>query len=152
MHALVVAVGNTLRGDDGVGHRVADLLGARPGVEVTRVHQLMPELAEEMARATTVVFVDADVEASAAWLERVTPKAQHTPITHTMTPNELVMLAGRLYGFQGAAYLCHVPAEDFTPGGALTAAAEAGAHAAVDMLPILLDREIGLPTDSAELS
>ncbi|MBZ5590992.1 MAG: hydrogenase maturation protease [Acidobacteriia bacterium] len=139
MAALVVAVGNTLRGDDGVAHRVADLLGARPEVDVRRVHQLTPELAEEMAHATTVVFVDADVEASAVRLERLTPNAQRAPITHTMTPNELVMLAERLYGFQGAAYLCRVPAEDFAAGGALTPVAEAGARAAARKVAELLN-------------
>ena len=138
MAALVVAVGNTLRGDDGVAHRVADLLGAHPGVEVRRVHQLTPELAEEMARATTVVFVDADVQASAACLERLTATPQSAPITHTMTPNAVVMLATRLYGFQGEAYLCHVPAQDFTAGGPLTPVAEVGARAATKKILDLL--------------
>ncbi|HVP45612.1 MAG TPA: hydrogenase maturation protease [Bryobacteraceae bacterium] len=139
MAALVVAVGNTLRGDDGVAHRVADLLGAHAGVDLLRVHQLTPELAEEIGRAGVVVFVDADMEASAARLERVTETPQRAPITHMMTPNELVMLAGRLYGFQGEAYLCHVPAEDFTPGSALTPVAEAGARAAVRKVAELLN-------------
>lgn len=138
MAALVVAVGNTLRGDDGVAHRVADLLGAHPGVEVRRVHQLTPELAEEMARATTVVFVDADVQASAACLERLTATPQSAPITHTMTPNAVVMLATRLYEFQGEAFLCHVPAQDFTAGGPLTPVAEAGARAATKKILDLL--------------
>ena len=138
MAALVVAVGNTLRGDDGVAHRVADLLGVRPGLDVKRVQQLTPELAEEMAHAATIVFVDADVESRSAWLEPVPAAPQRGPITHTMTPNELVMLAGRLYGFQGEAYLCHVPAEDFTPGGGLTPLAEAGARSAMEKVAELL--------------
>jgi hydrogenase maturation protease len=136
--SLVVTVGNTLRGDDGVAHRVADLLGCRPGVEVRRVHQLTPELAEDMAHARTVVLVDADAEATAVCLERLTPNPQPAPITHAMTPNELVMLATRLYGFQGEAYLCHLPGEEFAAGGALTPAAEAGARTAAEKIRHLL--------------
>ena len=138
MAALVIALGNTLRGDDGVAHRVADLLGLRPGVEVRRVQQLTPELAEEIARAATVVFVDADAEARAACLEPLSAKAQPAPITHTMTPNELIMLAGRLYGFRGEAYVCRVPAKDFAAGSALTHVAEASARTAAQKILDLL--------------
>lgn len=132
MHAVVLAIGNTLRGDDGVAARVADLLGMRSGVEVRRVHQLTPELAEEIAQAKTLVFIDADLGAAKARLERLVPAPQRSPFTHTVTPGALVVLAEQLYGFQGVAYLCHVPAENFTEGDSLTEVAEAGARAAVE--------------------
>jgi hydrogenase maturation protease len=138
MAALVVAVGNMLRGDDGVAHRVADLLDLHPGVGVRRVHQLTPELAEEIARSPTVVFVDADMETRATWLEHLTVKRQPAPITHIMTANQLILLAERLYGFRGEAYMCHVPAEDFAAGGGLTHVAEAGARAAARKILDLL--------------
>lgn len=137
MASFVVAVGNTLRADDGVAHRVADFLDL-PGLMVRRVHQLTPELAEEIARAPIVVFVDADVETRAARLERLAAKAQPAPITHTMTPNQILMLAERHYGFRGEAYLCHVPAEDFAAGGGLTHVAQAGACATAQKILDLL--------------
>lgn len=94
---------------------------------------------EEIARAPTVVFVDADVETRTARLERLTAKAQPAaPITHTMTPNQLIMLAERRYGFRAEAYLCRVPAEDFAAGGGLTHVAEAGARAAAQKILDLL--------------
>jgi hydrogenase maturation protease len=138
MHAVVLAIGNTLRGDDGVASHVADLLGARTGVDVRRVHQLTPELAEEMAHAAAVVFVDADPGAVEARLERLVPAPQRSPLTHTVTAGELVLLAEQLYGFEGVAYLCHVPAENFTEGGSLSEVAEAGARAAVECVLALL--------------
>jgi hydrogenase maturation protease len=136
---LVIAIGNTLRGDDGVAHRVADLLGGPPGVDVRRVHQLTPELGEELAQAKTVVFVDADVKAAMVRLEPLTAVSQPAAITHTMSPNELVMLATRLYGFEGEAYLCRVPVQDFAPGSTLTPTAEAGALAAAKKVAELLN-------------
>jgi hydrogenase maturation protease len=138
LHTVVLAIGNTLRGDDGVADHVADLLGARSGVDVRRVHQLTPELAEELAHATAVVFVDADPRATEARLERLIPAPQRSPLTHSVTAGELVMLAEQLYGFQGVAYLCHVPAEDFTEGDSLSEVAEAGARAAAQCVLALL--------------
>ncbi len=138
MHTVVLAIGNKLRGDDGVADHVVDLLGARSGVDVRRVHQLTPELAEEIAHATVVVFVDADPGVAGARLERLVPAPQRSPFTHTVTPGELVILAERLYGFQGVAYVCHVPAENFTAGDSLSEVAEAGARAAAGCVLALL--------------
>ena len=128
-----------MRGDDGVAHHVAGLLTPRPGVEVLRVAQLAPELAEEAARAETVVLVDADAEASGVFFDRLSAAPGRGTISHSMTPGELIMLAERLYGFRGAAYMCHVPAEDFAPGEGLTGLAETGARAAADRLMALFD-------------
>jgi hydrogenase maturation protease len=138
LHTVVLAIGNTLRGDDGVADHVADLLGARAGMDVRRVHQLTPELAEEIAHATAVVFVDADPGVAEARLERLVPAPQRSPLTHTVTPGELLLLAEHLYGFQGVAYLCHVPAENFTESDSLSEVAEAGARAAVECVLALL--------------
>jgi hydrogenase maturation protease len=141
VHTIVLAIGNTLRGDDGVAAHVADLLGARSGLDVRRVHQLTPELAEEMAQAATVVFVDAAPGVAAARLERLLPAPRRSPFAHSVSPGELVMLAEQLYGFKGAAYLCHVPVEKFTEGDSLSEAAKAGARAAVECVLALLVNE-----------
>lgn len=138
MPLVVLAIGNTLRGDDGVAAHVADLLGACAGVDVRRVHQLTPELAEEVARARAVIFVDADPHVAAARVERLTPAPRSATLTHSVTPGELVMLAERLYGFQGTGYLCHVPAENFGAGESLSEVAEAGARVAAECLRRLL--------------
>jgi hydrogenase maturation protease len=61
---LVVGYGNTLRRDDGVGVRAAELMAEDPrfaGIEVLTAYQLTPELALDIAAASLVVFVDADV-------------------------------------------------------------------------------------------
>ena len=60
----VIGIGNTLRGDDGVGARVIE--GLRDRVDSGRVglftcHQLLPEDTVALCRRRGVVFVDADV-------------------------------------------------------------------------------------------
>ena len=65
---LVLACGNTLRGDDGVGWAIAALLEDDPAledVEVVASHQLTPEMAEPISRTETVVFVDCSAVAGA---------------------------------------------------------------------------------------
>ena len=55
---LIVAYGNPLRSDDGVGWVVAEELRrslALPEVEVLRLQQLLPEVAESLSRAETVI-------------------------------------------------------------------------------------------------
>ncbi|MGB8912139.1 MAG: hydrogenase maturation protease, partial [Candidatus Sulfotelmatobacter sp.] len=62
---LIVAYGNPLRSDDGVGWIVADDLRQRlasSNVEVLQLTQLLPEVAESISRADTVIFVDASCE------------------------------------------------------------------------------------------
>lgn len=141
MRTLVLAIGNTLRGDDGAAHHLADYLGARQGVDVRRVHQLTPELAAEMAGVRITVFVDADAAATEARMERVTAAPQRSSVSHTMAPGEIVLLAEQLYGFRGSAYLCHIPAHDFTRDGELSDAAEAGVRAAAELVTMLLAGE-----------
>ena len=63
--ALVVGIGNTTRRDDAAGVLVAERVARlRPLADVIAVHQLVPEIAERMAEADVVVFVDASATAS----------------------------------------------------------------------------------------
>lgn len=63
MKAVVIGVGNRLRGDDGVGLVVCDLLLADPpaNTEIHGFEHVPAELCEHWDGATTVVLVDACV-------------------------------------------------------------------------------------------
>jgi hydrogenase maturation protease len=136
---LCIAIGNTLRRDDGVGVRVLHLLGDHLPIRRRAVMQLTPELAQEVAGAHAVLFVDACVAAKAVRVKRLESLPSNgTPLAHAMTAAEVVALAARLYGFQGEAYLCEVPAVDFGPGEQLSHVAEAAARAAAFSLQDLI--------------
>ena len=70
---LVVGYGNELRGDDAAGPRVAAAVAALglQNVRVRILHQLTPELSEEISRARAVVFADASVGAVGAEVQVV---------------------------------------------------------------------------------
>ena len=116
---LVIGYGNPHRGDDGVAWRVLDALRAAqprpdaPPLRLKRVHQLAPELAEPASRARAVIFVDAraDTPAGTVACEPVTPGAGTASLTHSLSPQAVLLYAERLFG--------HVPrAAVVTVGGA----------------------------------
>jgi hydrogenase maturation protease len=133
MRALVIAIGNALRGDDGVAHHVQVPASAERRI----VHQLTPELAAEIAEYETVVFVDADVRAADARIEPVGQAAAPT-FSHVAQPAEVVALARALFGFQGSAYLCRIPARDFSPGEGLSLRTQELAEHAAPLIAALL--------------
>jgi Ni,Fe-hydrogenase maturation factor len=113
MRSLFISCGNTLRCDDGVAHRVLELLPAAAEREVRSVHQLTPELAAEMAGFDVVVFVDADAASLRPAVEPIGAWAPRSPLTHVTEPAEIVALARALFGFTGEALMCRIPARDF---------------------------------------
>lgn len=134
MKTLYIAIGNTLRGDDGVSHYILDRLEPRAGEIAIGVFQLTPEIAPEVARAETVIFIDADVDAIEPSIDPIATNAiRGTPLAHSLTPAEIVCLAERLYGFAGQAYLCRVPVASFD-GEQLSPVAEAAAEGALALL------------------
>jgi hydrogenase maturation protease len=127
MKTLVIGYGNTLRGDDGVGFRVAEAVQtwALPDVEAYPCHQLTPELAAAMAEVDRVIFVDA-----------TPPQNPHSPIVveriqagayssfwsgHHSSPTALLSLTQQLYHRQPLAYVMLLPSwamgysEDLSP-------------------------------------
>ena len=132
MRTLLVASGNSLRGDDGVAHRVVQLLGAR--AEARSVMQLTPELAAEIAGFDTVIFLDAAVGVQAVSIEEVPKPSAAVTLTHVSRPAEIVALSAVLFGFRGRALECRIPVADFGAGEQLSPLAERFANEAAHLL------------------
>jgi hydrogenase maturation protease len=156
MSTLLIAIGNSLRRDDGVAHRVLDLLGDA-GADVRSVLQLTPELSEEISRYDQVVFLDADVGASdlnvldpsRAGQSRSVPRMEViemdspacSPLGHSFAAAEIAALSRSLYNFDGEAILCRIPVSDFGEGESLSRQAETNAHLAAALLRDFLQRQ-----------
>lgn len=117
MNRLVIASGNTLRRDDGVAHRTLELLD---GVQKRSELQLNPELAEDVAGFDQVIFLDADAGGNAPRIVPIDLSQSRAPFTHHSAAEEIVRLARSLYGFNGTAWLCRIPAKDFGYGEGLS--------------------------------
>ena len=121
---LVIGYGNTLRGDDGVGPRVAEAVGhlRLPGVRTLICPLLTPELADPIARAEKVIFVDAAVDApqSLRW-RKLEPSKTSQLMAHAADPRTLLALARDVFGHVPEAWWLTIPTvdlgfrEDFSP-------------------------------------
>lgn len=102
---LILACGNTLRGDDGVGPRLAEWAEQRfetnHDVRVVARQQWTPDLAEEIAAAESVLFVDSSIQSLPGHVDLISvdPQEGHNgSATHLLNANELLSLASELYG------------------------------------------------------
>jgi hydrogenase maturation protease len=101
---LILACGNTLRGDDGVGPWLAewaeDRFSAHPAVRIISRQQWTPELAEEVARVESVLFIDCSIESAPGTVRLipVEPVAAGPGLaTHHIGAAELLALGKELY-------------------------------------------------------
>ena len=112
---LVIGYGNTLRGDDGVGPRVAEAVGRLrlPGVRTLICPLLTPELADQISRAEKVIFVDAAVDApNAVQWRRLEPNETSQLMAHAADPRTMLALARDVFGRVPEAWWLTIPAVD----------------------------------------
>jgi hydrogenase maturation protease len=137
---LVLGYGNTLRSDDGVGPRVAEDVAALnlPDVEAIAYPLLTPELAEPVANAGFVVFVDAALDApSDVELRPLKPAASSQLMAHAADPPTLLALARDLFGHAPEACCLAIPVESVGIGEQLSTVAQRGAAIAVEKVKAL---------------
>ena len=127
---LVVGFGNALRSDDGVGWHVAERLADDPrfaAVDVLRRHQLTPELALDVSRASFVIFVDASRAAPGLLAIEPVERAAGRGVaawTHHFDPATLLALAADLYGATPDAVAVSVGVASLEMGESLSPAVE----------------------------
>ena len=134
---LIVGYGNTLRGDDGVGVRVAEEVEAwnLPCVRAIACHQLMPELAEAVAEASRVLFVDAAVDSPRELRLRPLQAAESSQLlAHAADPRILLAIARDVYGHCPPAAWLTIPIETTPFSDQLSTTARRGYDLALDQV------------------
>ena len=130
---VIIGYGNTLRGDDGLGYRVAERLiplEMRGRIRVVASHQLSIDFAEMIADSELVIFVDAsrdgapgEIRSSVVTAHAVS--AGDDVMTHHLTPESLLSLSKTLYGGSPEAALVTVSGESFDLSEQLSPTVEA---------------------------
>jgi hydrogenase maturation protease len=116
---LVVGYGSPIRGDDAIGPLAADALAAGPlppGLRVLSRHVLTAELAEDLAAADRVIFLDAAAQGRPGELRVCTLEPDAGAVStmaHFLDPRELLAWCETLYQRVPQAWLVSVAGESF---------------------------------------
>lgn len=139
---LVVGVGNTLRGDDGIGAAVCNLVEQLnlTGVSITTTHQLHIEQAEAFSEYDIVIIVDAAVTGDGVVFNEVTEESHAaSPASHHINAAALLALLKQLYKKDIRMMLCAVRGENFEMGEQLSTTAQKNAGIAAGAIISWLD-------------
>lgn len=136
---LVVGFGSELRGDDALGRRVAEAAEGWAGVRALSVHQLTPELADDLAGCERVIFADAVAGGSGPRVVAVEPREGAPRDPHGLEPEDLLALCRDLHGRAPEAWLLLLPGEEFDRPDSLSHSARATLRRATEMLKEMLD-------------
>jgi hydrogenase maturation protease len=108
-NCLVLACGNTLRSDDGVGPRLAEWAAERfrddSHVRILARQQWTPDLAMDIAAAESVLFVDSSANSVPGRVSLVavpSNRGNGDTASHHMAAHELLGLTRSLYGSMSA--------------------------------------------------
>jgi len=102
-HCLILACGNTLRSDDGIGPYLAqwaqEKFADSPTIRVISRQQWTPDLAEDIAHAASVLFIDCSLQQAPGevLLTEVQAAVSDTHATHHASAEQLLALARDLY-------------------------------------------------------
>jgi hydrogenase maturation protease len=145
---LIIGYGNTLRGDDGVGPRVAEAVDALrwPGVSTLLCQQLSPEHAEPISQAGRVVFVDASVEAfDEVELRELAPGETTQLMAHAADPRTLLALARDVFGHAPKAWWLTIPAKELGFSEQLSPVTQLGLERAIELVRQLVSESASAP-------
>lgn len=160
-HALVAGFGNLYRRDDGVGRVVVNRLREqldRPPldlmddgfgdlghqIDTVVLHQLVPELAEDLKDYELVIFVDAHVDAISEPIheEQLDVIFRAPFVYHQTHPSTVLALTQQMYGRAPTAILISLLGHDFDFGEGLSEPTAALVKPAVDRI-LAIVKEMG---------
>ncbi|MBF2078044.1 MAG: hydrogenase maturation protease [Synechococcales cyanobacterium T60_A2020_003] len=144
MRALVIGYGNRLRGDDGVGTTIAEIVETWqfPGVGAIAPHQLTPELADSLSQVDMAFFVDAswDLPAGEVSVTPVYSMEHELIVSHYATPSGLLSLARSLYGCAPDAWWVQIGIKDTALGERFSTPVERAIPVALEKVRSHLER------------
>jgi hydrogenase maturation protease len=136
---LIIGFGNVYRRDDGVGYATLNAVRERLGrptlgidddgfddlgheVDTVLLHQLVPELAENVAPYDRVIFVDAHVGhvADLIYEEELAVCFRPATVTHTLHPCSVLALCEKLHGHAPHGTLLSIRGYDYEFGEGLS--------------------------------
>lgn len=147
MTYLIIGYGNSLRSDDGAGQKVARLVRNwnRKDVRSHAVHQLTPELANDISRADIAIFIDAtpvtSETSSRIQVQLLEPLKIASSLGHSSTPQYLLSLTKELYHTAPKSYWILIPAVNFEFGEQFSEITEQGIKVTLQKIEEIMNKE-----------
>jgi hydrogenase maturation protease len=145
IQALILACGNSLRGDDAAALYVARQLRSglsEPGIVIQSSTQFTPELAESISQAALVIYVDASAALPPGKVQarKVSPIPEAPgSVSHRTSPAGLLALAKCLYGvIPSRPYLISIGAKSFEVSEELSEPVRRAIPEAIDRIQAIL--------------
>ncbi|MBI4782217.1 MAG: hydrogenase maturation protease [Oscillatoriophycideae cyanobacterium NC_groundwater_1537_Pr4_S-0.65um_50_18] len=139
---LVIGYGNCLRSDDGVGQCIANRVAECkfPDVKAIAIHQLTPELSEDLAHTNTAIFVDASrLNQQNVQLQSLVASHSGMVSGHWCDPPNLLAMTQALYGYHPCSWWLTVLGQQFEVGDCFSTVATQGVEAALQMIRVLIE-------------
>lgn len=143
---LVICIGNVARGDDGVAHRVAELLAGEDdrGIRIITAPDLDVSMAQDVAEASLLILVDAERRsAPAVRTAALVPGSPTKPTGHGIDAAGLLAVTEALYDAAPPAELVSVSAPEMGHSDRLSSHAEAAAREAAASVLNLIEHRGG---------
>jgi len=134
---LLVGVGNTLRGDDGIGAYICSCIDALkiPGVQTLLTQQLDTVLLDELMEAGHIIIADASFEGKAVDFFKVNGNEPlHGSSSHHMSAPLLMQMAQTIYQKELSMMICAVAGYRFSMKEKLSVRAKTNADKAVTII------------------
>jgi hydrogenase maturation protease len=146
---VIIGYGNAMRGDDAIGHKIAQRIAQwdLPDVRVIATPRLTAELSEALSRAHLAIFVHAAPPARGeqVQLRELEPCPSRVTSAHLEDPCALLSITQATYGRYPYAWWMTVPAVNFDFGQNLSPEAEHGIGVALERINHLIEECCYLP-------
>ena len=144
-HALLLACGNPLRGDDGIAVLLARYFRAalcEPQTKIQSSQQWTPDLAQQISQSDIVLFLDASatLPPGKVQFKKLEPAREFSSsMTHSISPEALLALAAQLYSRRPErAFLLTIGGESFDHADRLSEPVRSAIPVAMDLIKAAL--------------
>lgn len=135
-NTLIIGVGNTIRGDDGIGPYICSCIEALQlgGIKTRITQQLQTDMVDELLEYHQIIIADAAIHSEDILFYAVDSTTSPAASSHHSNPAMLVALAQQLYNKKLPIMVCSVKGEVFEMSDQLSPAAKERADKAVVMI------------------
>lgn len=138
----IVGIGNTLRGDDGIGAYICSHIDdwKRAGIKTFTTQQLHAGLIEELLAFDFIILADASLTGGpVAFYPLKKNDSQFLSSSHHINASLLLSLAQKLYSRELSIMICAVRGENFDFGTELSLSAITNASRALGIIRFWID-------------